>query len=315
MPARDRFDFLMKIKEQPEEDTIRVVYADWLDEFGDGDLDRATAEFIRVTCDMRSRKAASMKAGKWLGGDIRNPKFHMNGNLDILARDGEVDNWERLVPTLFEWILRVCRYAIKRNLVGWELGHPSIEWLRAGRWLKVWWYGMPDYLPEVFELEFWRGFVRRVRVRHWAMFDAILPRLLVDQPLVEPEFRGTYLRTYTERTLTWQGYYHPACFNFMGSEEMPVKYRGFRRPNPTEYGTHIWTWAGEKHRERARWATVMALRWRAERIRLGQDRLGATRMRDPFPLFEPLTDEQNPIVLATLGADSEADTSIDDFPQ
>ncbi|VTR92778.1 unnamed protein product [Gemmata massiliana] len=36
------------------EDTPRLVYADWLDEYGAGDLDRAMSESIRVSCFRRN---------------------------------------------------------------------------------------------------------------------------------------------------------------------------------------------------------------------------------------------------------------------
>src|SRR5262249_8485654 len=41
--------FLEAIAEQPEEDLPRLVYADWLEEYGD-EADRSRAEFIRSQC-------------------------------------------------------------------------------------------------------------------------------------------------------------------------------------------------------------------------------------------------------------------------
>ncbi len=40
--------FLQAISEKPDDDTPRLVYADWLDEHGDP----ARAEFIRVQCQL-----------------------------------------------------------------------------------------------------------------------------------------------------------------------------------------------------------------------------------------------------------------------
>ena len=42
--------FLLAILEEPQDDTPRLVYSDWLDEHGDG----TRAEFIRMQC-ARSR--------------------------------------------------------------------------------------------------------------------------------------------------------------------------------------------------------------------------------------------------------------------
>jgi uncharacterized protein (TIGR02996 family) len=45
----DREPLLAAILANPKDDLPRLVYADWLDEFGSGDLDAATSEFIRVS--------------------------------------------------------------------------------------------------------------------------------------------------------------------------------------------------------------------------------------------------------------------------
>jgi uncharacterized protein (TIGR02996 family) len=44
----DEDAFLQKLLENPADDTLRMVYADWLDERG-GDESRAKAQFLRVT--------------------------------------------------------------------------------------------------------------------------------------------------------------------------------------------------------------------------------------------------------------------------
>ncbi len=48
----DRRAFLQAIRDAPEDDTPRLVYADWLDEHGTSDADRDRAEFIRVQCEL-----------------------------------------------------------------------------------------------------------------------------------------------------------------------------------------------------------------------------------------------------------------------
>lgn len=48
----DRLALLRAIAETPDDDTPRLVYADWLDEHGATDADRARAEFLRVACKL-----------------------------------------------------------------------------------------------------------------------------------------------------------------------------------------------------------------------------------------------------------------------
>jgi uncharacterized protein (TIGR02996 family) len=46
----DRAAFLASICAAPDDDGVRLIYADWLEEHGDGPSDRGRAEFIRVQC-------------------------------------------------------------------------------------------------------------------------------------------------------------------------------------------------------------------------------------------------------------------------
>jgi uncharacterized protein (TIGR02996 family) len=46
----DRRAFLEAIRAAPEDDTPRLIYADWLEEHGQGETDRDRAEFIRAQC-------------------------------------------------------------------------------------------------------------------------------------------------------------------------------------------------------------------------------------------------------------------------
>jgi uncharacterized protein (TIGR02996 family) len=48
----DRRAFLQAIREAPEDDAPRLVFADWLEEHGAGEADRDRAEFIRVQCEL-----------------------------------------------------------------------------------------------------------------------------------------------------------------------------------------------------------------------------------------------------------------------
>jgi uncharacterized protein (TIGR02996 family) len=56
----DEDDFLRKLLENPADDTVRLVYADWLDERGD-DESKQKAQFLRLTARLNERK----KPGEW----------------------------------------------------------------------------------------------------------------------------------------------------------------------------------------------------------------------------------------------------------
>lgn len=71
----ERDSFLAAIRENPADDVARLVYADWLDDRAEGDLDRATAEFIRASCAKPGSVCMPRTAYQWL----------------------EL-NWQRLVP-------------------------------------------------------------------------------------------------------------------------------------------------------------------------------------------------------------------------
>src|SRR5689334_7370825 len=50
----DEAALLTAIRDHPDEDTPRLVYADWLDENATSDAQRGRAEFIRVECECAS---------------------------------------------------------------------------------------------------------------------------------------------------------------------------------------------------------------------------------------------------------------------
>jgi uncharacterized protein (TIGR02996 family) len=52
--------FLRKLLENPTDDTVRLVYADWLDERGDEES-KTKAQFLRMTARLRERK----RSNKW----------------------------------------------------------------------------------------------------------------------------------------------------------------------------------------------------------------------------------------------------------
>lgn len=61
MPPSDEAGFFDAMREAPDDDVARLVYADWLDEHGD-DTDRTLAELIRVACRLEHLPAAERPA-------------------------------------------------------------------------------------------------------------------------------------------------------------------------------------------------------------------------------------------------------------
>lgn len=74
----DRTSFLNSIREAPDDDVARLVYADWLDDNGESDCDTATAQFIRLGCSLDvKKKRQTREEGAFLD-----------------------ESWQRLVPKL-----------------------------------------------------------------------------------------------------------------------------------------------------------------------------------------------------------------------
>lgn len=152
----ERAALLSAIETDPACDTARLAFADWLDEQPEPTgLDLATASFIRISCESSERgKFRQSKAeGKWLAA-----------------------NWGRLVPS----VALSGRYKPRRT----------------GRWVSLAAIApMPAPIPPppqagalVFvRMEFWRGFVRRVLFDSAFELELLLPTLVADQPLVEPD--------------------------------------------------------------------------------------------------------------------------------
>jgi uncharacterized protein (TIGR02996 family) len=85
--------FLRDIREHPDDDAVRLIYADWLEEHARSDADRARAEFIRVQCrlaagvthvaerlalEVRERRLLSRHRAGWLAplaGLVRHAEF------------------------------------------------------------------------------------------------------------------------------------------------------------------------------------------------------------------------------------------------
>jgi len=147
-----RAAFLRTIEADPTEDTHRLAYADWLDDHGESDCDRATAEFIRVGCKIAQTRQ-NRQEGRWLK-----------------------ENWLRLIPELAPRVIR-------RASAG---GAPYCR--RSGRWMGFFVEGHHGgrAMKVRLHLEFWRGFVKRAVFE--GAFDLQWCRAFsLSQPLAESD--------------------------------------------------------------------------------------------------------------------------------
>jgi uncharacterized protein (TIGR02996 family) len=147
-----RAPFLRSIDATLEDDTVRLAYADWIEErdYPLGDRDVATVDFIRQSCGkLQYKERQTADEGRWL------------------AR-----HWTRLIPT-----------------VAARVGPKSYR--REGRWLQLSARYQMGHMERdfrfFFRVEFWRGFVRRVVFDSAYDLEFLLPVLLRDQPLAYPE--------------------------------------------------------------------------------------------------------------------------------
>lgn len=158
----DRDALLAAIWAAPDDDLARHVYAEWLDEFGSTDLDAATAEFVRLSCPVRTRAASRMPpaAYKWL------------------ADPPLTANWKRLVPSVLapknpesrlpsDWARTGCCVTCRVPLVS-----------AKGTWLL----GRMEFV-------FRRGFVVEVLLNHVGTAQVIWAALQRDQPLARVSYR------------------------------------------------------------------------------------------------------------------------------
>lgn len=139
----ERTALLDAIRANPAEDTPRLMYADWLMQYGEGERDRATAEFIQVSCRMESGKdRQGIAEGRWLSA-----------------------NWQKLVPTLMRSGFRdYQRHG--RRVKTWKTVKDS-----RGHEYPFWCV-----------LTFWRGFVESA-LTYRPMELPTLVAVATDQPL------------------------------------------------------------------------------------------------------------------------------------
>lgn len=150
----ERDAFMAAIKAHPHDDTPRLVFADFLDELPEPtDLDRATSEFIRVSCGkyVKSKDQERMHrdAYPWLN-----------------------TNWRRLLPTL----------------MAKDAGPVCFKWKRMGRDVHLFapLTGNPNsYWRNAVQIEFWKGIVRRVWFYTHELREIAESLILADQPITE----------------------------------------------------------------------------------------------------------------------------------
>lgn len=280
----ERDGFIAAIKAEPADDTRRLAYADWLDEYGQHDRDRATAEFIRMSCTMTERKAIDRQVGKWLCGRVYNGPMNGEGSL----------NMGRLIPSLAQYVDMLNRERIEK------MGKPAVEYRREGRWLKL----RPK--PGVFgagfntQIEYWRGFVRRVILPSWDVAEVILPHLILDQPLCEPEL-ALYAKAARDkrrvRTHVFYDYVGGAVWRNLLWVPKP-----WRHDNTSTWNGYArLTWEDWEtcpdqppHAVRARWAVCMAMHAAAKEIIDGLREPGCPMILppriSPDPPYEALSE-------------------------
>lgn len=182
----DRRSLINAIQGNPDDDTPRLIFADWLDEFGKSDQDYARAEYIRLSCgvgyggdQMRSKVRLGVKEGKWLDA-----------------------NWKRLLPSLLASAAPECWEKRLPLMEGGLVDHTAggIKASRSGRNLTVRFYWGWDsgrkndpkrYSGFTMHLWFWRGFLRSFDVYTVRQLYLVGGIIAADDPLAVPKLQTT----------------------------------------------------------------------------------------------------------------------------
>lgn len=198
----ERLALLKAILANPDDDLVRLVYADWLDEHGTTDAEAARAEFIRLGCPMEKKKRITTAETKWIDA-----------------------NWQRLLPNVMAALPK---------------GADQLSPYREGRFLQFssrWSEGRRIRTTNLI-FEFVRGFARRVEFVNGHGYERFWQAAAEDEPLayhrpqMRPDARHTpELGPYTRilRT-TWGSEVYERAIGF--DEEVGGKekvYRGLVR--------------------------------------------------------------------------------------
>ncbi len=143
---------MQAIVDEPNNDLYRQIFADWLEENGKSDLDRATVEFIRVSCtgrDKPSSCAMVRAAYKWIS-----------------------DNWRRLIPTVLANNFGNDRLGYRRG----RLIHLSLRLDRKN--------ASPQFRNYSCILWYWKGFVLSYQAYASFSNNLLENTLRADQPIM-----------------------------------------------------------------------------------------------------------------------------------
>jgi uncharacterized protein (TIGR02996 family) len=172
-PTPECIALLRSIAAAPDDDTPRLVFADWLDENSSEDADLARAEFIRLSCKMKKKSLLSAAEGRWLDANV-----------------------SRLLPTFLAKLR-------KGNIL-------ADAFKRKGRWVTIRVNTVTDaaWSSSNFgdaarghidvKLEFWRGFVRRAiyGLAFGTSFHNAGVEIAMDEPLAQHETESRLERRY-----------------------------------------------------------------------------------------------------------------------
>jgi uncharacterized protein (TIGR02996 family) len=151
----DEAALLAAILAHPDEDTPRLMYADWLDEHGQHDR----AEFIRIQCDPNSDEAAEDRAmeleersrGRWLVGLLQVPGVHWEfrrGFPEYLDADADLflDRYEAFVRA--RWLRFLSIHHVRNHHV-----RDLCNRLWNPRWVELELQEHPEAIDDVFDYD------------------------------------------------------------------------------------------------------------------------------------------------------------------
>lgn len=174
----DHRSFLRRIKETPEDDTPRLVFADWLDEWGDP----AWAEFIRVQCALKQVNPAWRFWTEKQRDAPRDPKWEPPA--------GAQEEWYRRERDLFPYVQN------RWSVGGLAYLHPPNMEDRQGDWTSLDWFVIDRGLPG-----YWYGTMSR-----WAA----LGRVILKQAMFVPAWDGVRLLDREPSDSIFSGTAYPA---------------------------------------------------------------------------------------------------------
>jgi uncharacterized protein (TIGR02996 family) len=129
----ERDAFLKAIRDSPDDDTPRLVFADWLTENGE----ESRAEFIRVQCELERVVCSWVAVGgpscdRWLANGQKGRCSKCRGADSLRAREGELLRDGNLVLRMWPPGITVGPNALfRRGFAEW-VRCPGDDWARHG---------------------------------------------------------------------------------------------------------------------------------------------------------------------------------------